>query len=83
MGDLSQQVGPRPRQNPSYLPILSYVVPIRVKAHHRKEALLFGKRSKNFCLLRCALDATRALMSKSFLVLFFKKELLAFPTSQC
>jgi hypothetical protein len=43
-----------------------------------KKALLFEKRSKNFCSLRRALDPTRASSIKSFLVLFFKKELLAF-----
>jgi len=36
------------------------------------------KRSKNFCNLRRPFDPTRTPMSKSFLVLFLKKELLAF-----
>ncbi len=44
-----------------------------------KEALLFEKRSKNFCQLGARVDATRAPKSKSFLVLFFKKELLVLP----
>jgi hypothetical protein len=43
-----------------------------------KKALLFEKRSKNFYLIGRALDPTRALRIKSLLVLFFKKELLAF-----
>jgi len=43
-----------------------------------KKALLFEKRSKNFCLLGRALYPTSTLRIKSFLVLFFKKELLAF-----
>jgi hypothetical protein len=42
-----------------------------------KEALLFEKRSKNFCSLGYALDPRRTPNRKSFLVLFFKKELLA------
>jgi len=44
----------------------------------RKKALLFGKRSKNFCKFGRALDPTRTPKGKSFLVLFLKKELLAF-----
>ncbi len=43
-----------------------------------EKALLFEKRSKNFCSLGQALNATRSQNCKSFLVLFFKKELLAF-----
>jgi len=43
-----------------------------------KKALLFEKRSKNFCNLRRPFDPTRTPMSKSFLVLFLKKELLSF-----
>jgi hypothetical protein len=42
-----------------------------------KKALLFGRRSKNFCLLGRTVDPTRTPISKSFLVLFCKKELLA------
>ena len=41
-----------------------------------KEALLFGKRSKNICPLARALRQRARLITKSFLVLFFKKELL-------
>jgi hypothetical protein len=41
-----------------------------------KKALLFEKRSKSFYLLKGALDPSSHQTSKSFLVLFFKKELL-------
>jgi hypothetical protein len=43
----------------------------------RKDFLL-EKRSKNFCSFRARVAATRAHGGKSFLVLFFKKELLPF-----
>jgi pilus assembly protein CpaC len=43
-----------------------------------KKALLFEKRSKDFCEFWCALPRLTRAMCKSFLVLFFKKELLAF-----
>jgi hypothetical protein len=36
------------------------------------------KEAKNFCNLRRPFDPTRTPMSKSFLLLFLKKELLAF-----
>jgi hypothetical protein len=39
--------------------------------------LLFEKRSKNFCLLMRAVRQRKCCDTKSFLVLFFKKELLA------
>jgi hypothetical protein len=42
-----------------------------------KQALLFEKRSKNFCYHRRALPKRVRLIIKSFLVLFFKKELLS------
>jgi hypothetical protein len=42
-----------------------------------KKALLFEKRSKKFCYFGYAFPHRVPLMSKSFLVLFFKKELLA------
>jgi hypothetical protein len=41
-----------------------------------KEALLFEKRSKNFGYLAYRLKQHKPLISKSFLVLFCKKELL-------
>jgi hypothetical protein len=41
-----------------------------------KKALLFAKRSKNFGSLAYALNGANALMNKSFLVLFCKKERL-------
>jgi hypothetical protein len=44
----------------------------------RKKALLFEKRSKNFCLLVRVVRQRLPVIIKSFLVLFFKKELLAF-----
>jgi hypothetical protein len=43
----------------------------------KKERLLFEKRSKNFCLAVADPSTGVRQMSKSFLVLFFKKELLA------
>jgi hypothetical protein len=43
-----------------------------------KKALLFEKRSKNFCLLVRAVWQRLPVIIKSFLVLFFKKELLSF-----
>jgi len=46
-----------------------------------KKALLFEKRSKNFCPLARTFRQRARLISKSFLVLFFKKELLAFTSS--
>jgi F1F0 ATPase subunit 2 len=49
----------------------------------RKKGLLFEKRSKNFCELAYALRHRVCQNNKSFLVLFFKKELpslLAVPT---
>jgi hypothetical protein len=39
-----------------------------------KQALLFEKRSKDFDGSACVLNEINALKSKSFLVLFFKKE---------
>jgi hypothetical protein len=43
-----------------------------------KKGLLFCKKeAKKFCLLRRAAGSISALLRKSFLVLFFKKELLA------
>jgi len=42
-----------------------------------QEALLFEKRSKNFCPLARALRQRARLINKSFLVLFSKKELVA------
>jgi hypothetical protein len=42
-----------------------------------KEALLFEKRSKNFCFLARAQNSQKPFMNKSFLVLFFKKERLS------
>jgi hypothetical protein len=46
----------------------------------RRTGLLFEKRSKNFCSLTRALQQRARLISKSFLVLFSKKELLALPS---
>jgi hypothetical protein len=43
-----------------------------------KKGLLFEKRSKNFWYYDARVAATRASISKSFLVLFCKKELLPF-----
>jgi hypothetical protein len=45
-------------------------------AKEATEGLLFEKRSKNFCSLAFALGQRDAQTSKSFLVLFFKKERL-------
>jgi hypothetical protein len=39
-----------------------------------KKALLFEKRSKNFCLFGVAPGSAKPFKSKSFLVLFYKKE---------
>jgi hypothetical protein len=41
------------------------------------KALLFEKRSKNFCLLMRVVRHHQPPIIKSFLVLFFKKELLS------
>ena len=55
---------------------------IEADPQEAKEALLFEKRSKNFCKLRYALNVTHTQSFKSFLVLFFKKELLPFASPE-
>jgi hypothetical protein len=49
--------------------------PLRLPVR-RKKALLFEKRSKNFCLLVRAVRQRLSVMIKSFLVLFSKKNCL-------
>jgi hypothetical protein len=50
----------------------------RRRGRESKEALLFEKRSKNFCKLSRALSQRARKICKSFLVLFSKKELLSY-----
>jgi hypothetical protein len=44
----------------------------------RKEELLFGKKKQNLLSFGVCVAATRTPTRKSFLVLFFKKERLAY-----
>jgi hypothetical protein len=57
------------------------IPPVRTGRRQGKQALLFvnKKKQKNFINLSSGLVQHRAKRSKSFLVLFFKKELLASP----
>ena len=62
---------------PSNLPDL-YQAALRLTLG-KQDSASFEKRSKNFCNLRRPLDPTRTPMSKSFLVLFLKKNCLPLP----
>jgi hypothetical protein len=53
--------------------------PLRVVRQEERKRFFLKKEAKTFYYFAYALPQRVRYMSKSFLVLFFKKELLAFP----